>query len=409
MPALAAELVDLIISWLLPIPLQAGNDEENFLDKSTAADVGTCALVCRSWVPSSRRALFYRVHVARHTADAFAKLLSSPTFLPFIRELEFREEFAKTPWINTVFPFIATHLSPSIRTVVLSLEDKAPRPLPPCPVIHAITHLVIQHKYAPILTDIVACLASFPALEVLKLWLGNSTPSHAGNMVLPRELPATLSSLRSFDIRYRPDMEPLLTLIQQSCPIEALALSFPRHPPSADSFRYLFQYIETLGPSLTSLSIAFDDLAWHESLLPSFPRNFLSRNNRLQALSIRSTAWHTMGILRSTHFSPVLKCVTVWVPAQHITVASPLDNTDFFAWYSLDLDPIIAPLSNVDRLHIVYYGDIPVVAQARALLDGPPTYLRSWLPRCDARGIVTEDAVRDQHRGWWNSPSTRFW
>ncbi|KAJ6580059.1 hypothetical protein DFH09DRAFT_1275777 [Mycena vulgaris] len=90
MPPVPGELVDLIISSLLPTTLEPRNEDVNYLDGSLAVVVGKCALVCMDWVPSSRRALFYRIHIRQDSVYGLAKLFNRPqrlTFLRFIREL----------------------------------------------------------------------------------------------------------------------------------------------------------------------------------------------------------------------------------------------------------------------------------------------------------------------------------
>ncbi|KAJ7486771.1 hypothetical protein FB451DRAFT_1228008 [Mycena latifolia] len=381
MPPLPPELVDLIISSLHPIPLKRGNGDGNFLYGSAARVVGKFALVCRAWVPSSRRVLFYRVHIRSITAYPFAKLFYRAqrlTFLPFIRELVFGGGIAENRWMHTVFPRIAKHLPSSIHTLVLAVSDKLVHGLP-CPPLRSTTCLEIVTQFTSIaIAEVIACLASFPALEEAKIWLADSTSS-GSDMRLPPTTLGVAESLRSLDLRCSAGIEPLLAWIQTTGPaISTLALSFTRHPETHKSIKCALQYIDSLGPSLTSLSLVVDDPFSIHDFYPEFPKGFLMRNTRLQALAIRASPTQSMMLLRKTHFAPLLHSVTIWVPATLLDA----------------LDSLIAPLSAVDRVHIVFFGDVLVTR--RLELDAQPRYLCSKLPLCVARGVVSQGVVHQQ-------------
>ncbi|KAJ7486781.1 hypothetical protein FB451DRAFT_1228026 [Mycena latifolia] len=400
MPPLPPELVDLIISSLHPIPLKRGNGDGNFLDGSAARVVGKFALICRAWVPSSRRVLFYRVHIRNATAYKFAKLFYRAqrlTFLPFIRELVFVHGIAEHRWMNTVFPRIAKHLPSSIHTLVLAVRHKLVHGLP-CPPLRSTTCLEIVTQFTSIATaEVVACLASFPALEEAKIWLADSS---GNDMRLPPTTLGVAESLRSLDLKCSAGIEPLLTWIQTTGPaISTLALSFTRRPEAHKSIKYSLQYIESLGPSLTSLSIAVDDFFSTDDFYPEFPRGFLTRNTRLRALAIHASPTQSMMLLGKTHFAPPLHSVTIWVPATLLGVFRPSTYVEPVPWDALDA--LLAPLSVVDRVHVVFFGNVFVTR--RLELDAQPRYLGSKLPLCVARGVVSQGVVHQQvtyFHGW---------
>ncbi|KAJ7741174.1 hypothetical protein DFH07DRAFT_59209 [Mycena maculata] len=271
MPRVPAELVDLIISFLHPHPLRCGNGIGNFLDKAVARNVGLCGLVCRAWAPSSRRVLFYRVHVRQYTAHAFAKLFRKPqhlTFLPFIRELEFRNGIAENSWMNTVLPKITKHLHPS--TLVLSAGsahfDTLPR-------LHLRTITRLEIVNFPLdSTDAIEFIASFPALEGLKVWLENEWRSTE----LPQATLRPAESLRCLDLKST-EMGSFLGWFQGCrAAISTLRLCHPSSMRTTpESFRSTAEYIESLGPSLTSLTIKVDfegpqiQISWRQYLTAS--------------------------------------------------------------------------------------------------------------------------------------------
>ncbi|KAJ7486740.1 hypothetical protein FB451DRAFT_1391630 [Mycena latifolia] len=372
MPPLPAELVDLIMSSLHPIPLKHGNGDGNFLDRYTATVAGRLALVCRAWVPSSRRALFNRVHIKHSTAYTFAKLFYRVlrlTFLPFIRELE-------------VFRKIAKHLPSSI---------PYPRALElACPSLRAITRLEIVIQYSSLaFAEVVVFLVSFPALEEVKIWLRDSSPWGDNDMRLPPTPPAVPESLRSLDIRYGPNIEPLLAWIETSGPpISTLTLSFTRHLQTHEPTKYALQYIQNLGSSLTSLTIAIDQDGFYPT-----------RDTSPEA-DDPAPAARTISLLRKTHFSPVLHSVTIWAPAKLLNGDWPSNPPESLPWDDLDSMP---PLNTVHRLHIVCFRDAVVTPKLQ--LDGQPTSRRSNLPLRVARGVVTEDVVHKPfpHLYRWNA------
>ncbi|KAJ7625998.1 hypothetical protein FB45DRAFT_1005236, partial [Roridomyces roridus] len=72
MSALAPELIDLILSHLHPLSTTPSKSD-NVLDKEAAHSVGKCALLCKAWLPRSRRILFYRLSVRKWAAHGLAK------------------------------------------------------------------------------------------------------------------------------------------------------------------------------------------------------------------------------------------------------------------------------------------------------------------------------------------------
>lgn len=63
---------------------------------------------------------------------------------------------------------------------------------------------------------------------------------------------------------------------------------------------------------------------------------------------------------------------------------------------------MIAPLSSIQRLNIIYLGDYTLVETNR--LRSHPDEIQTRLPElplCAARGIAAEDVEVDRLRGWF--------
>ncbi|KAJ7486732.1 hypothetical protein FB451DRAFT_1227908 [Mycena latifolia] len=259
--------------------------------------------------------------------------------------------------MHTVLPKIAKHLPSSISTLVLSVHYHPPVQGMPCPPLRAITCLEIGTQQTSLtISEVITCLASFPVLEEAKIWLRDSSPWGGNDMRLPPTTLGAPESLRSLEIRCRAGIEPVLAWIQTTGPaISTLALVFARHPQTRESIHYALQYIDSLGPSLTSLSLTIEDFNVTHDFYPEFPTDFLTRNTRLQALVLRASPMQVISILRKTYFPPGLNSVTIWVPARFLS-ENWLNDVDLSTPWDA-LDSLIAPRSTVNRLHIVYFGN----------------------------------------------------
>ncbi|KAJ7184686.1 hypothetical protein C8R46DRAFT_1343715 [Mycena filopes] len=359
MPHLAAELVDSIISFLHPHPLEHGLGSANFLDESTAKTVANCALVCRAWVPSSRRVLFYRMHVKKLTAYGLAKLFKRPqrlTFLPFVRELEFTGGIAEDRWMSTVFPKIAKHLLPTIHTIVLAKQWSGGPPSPSfLPLaLSGITHFELVGAWSLKLSDTIRVIAAFLTLQTLKVWL----ESNWVDVTLPEDTPPPPETLRALDLRGKA-MVPLFSWIR--LPIEMLHLHFPSSPyHDPDSpHRSGVEYIHSLGSALQSLALDFNVWSW-------VPGGFLQPNTRLRTFSIQTPLPLMHVFLGNISFPPQLETLTIFVMKEYPVHGERLQK----------FDRTFAPTA-IQRLHVVH-------------LDGGinETRMLEAFPLCVARGMV---------------------
>jgi hypothetical protein len=392
MPAIPIELVDIIVSFLPPIPFIC---KKNDLDKIAAAHVGKCGLVCRAWVPSSRRVLFYRINVRLVTAYRFAKLFQRPqciTFLPFIRELEFRDSIAQHSWMATVLPKIVKHLPSSIRSLVFEGRwvGFAVGALVP-PSLGGITHFELVGPWEVRLSDALKCIASFPMLEELKVWLSHSLDGAA----LPNPGVQPPETLRSLNLKGLAT-EPLLVWIQESrVIISELHLSFPTSATSHAFMQAITRYIGGLGPSLASLSLIFGTRSTHNVPLHSmslslvaciavlirviaFSDGFLKRNTRLHALYIEATPNQTLSLLKRTSLPPRLESLRIFFQTKPQTV--PI-------W--LEVDRMLESILSVRavRLELAHFE---VMAAASVPMDRT-SVISAMFPLCMTRGIMIQN------------------
>ncbi|KAF8209336.1 hypothetical protein K438DRAFT_2012164 [Mycena galopus ATCC 62051] len=349
MPTVPLELADLIVSFLHPIPLTHGHgyDIKNDMDKSTATQVAKCALVCRAWVPLSRRILFYRTHVTQDTAHRFAKLFQRHqrlTFLPFIRELEFRGILVLHSWMGTVFPKIAQHLPSSIRTLVYAAHwggGWKPRLVSP-PHLSGITRFELIGTWHLNLSEALKCIASFPALEELKVWF---TSQGWEDTALPEPSVRPAHTLRSLNFKGLAT-EPLFGWIQASpAVVSELRLCFSTVFASVEFVQSAARYIQDLGPSLISLSLIFEVENPYYDLEDEFSHNFLKHNIGLRALYIEATPRQTLALLRKASLSPPLEFIRIAIKSP----ASPIPDS---VWSHIDR--MVEPIQSVRKLEIVH-------------------------------------------------------
>ncbi|KAJ6539987.1 hypothetical protein DFH09DRAFT_1175802, partial [Mycena vulgaris] len=312
MPQVAAELVDLIVSFLHPTSLQSGNGDENFLDRSAATNVAKCGLVCREWVPSSRHVLFYRVHVWQGNARTFAKLFKKShhlTFLPYIRELQFhRPWIVNNRWWTAVLLRIAKHLSWSVHSVLLSTHSGHYPYMLPSPRLPGITHLNIIADRST-LAEILRCVTSFPELETLRLWI-----AHWSAMLMPNEPLRLAKTLHSLELTCNSDAEHILSWIQSTnVHVSTLSLHIPRYLASGEGRLCATHYIKDCASSLTSLSLTFQD----PHAIAGSSDNFLRSNTRLRELTIQAFPATALLLFTRIHLPPSLEIITLAILAMY--------------------------------------------------------------------------------------------
>ncbi|KAJ6500843.1 hypothetical protein C8R45DRAFT_82156 [Mycena sanguinolenta] len=365
MPALPIELVDIIISFLPsePITRTCGHDA-NYLDKSTAIQVARCALVCRSWVSSSRRVLFYKVCVTQDTAHGFFKLFRKHqrlTFLPFIRVLEFRGTIVYHPWMETVFPKIAKHLPTSIHTFIfVGAWFQITEPRLVSPNLCGITRFELFTARDLNLSETLKCIACFPVLEELKVWL-----SHGWyDTTMPEPCVRPAETLRSLDFTGCAS-ERLLEWIQNSRTIVSnLRFCFPSRTTTAELLRSVTRYTASLGPSLVTLSLIFQVDPLGRVPDEAFT-DFLRQNTGLRTLCIEANPSQTISLFNKASLPPSLESVRVSIGSWNYPSV----------WG--DIDRILMPLPSLRRIEVMH--------------NTSKAALSALFPSCVGRGVIAED------------------
>ncbi|KAJ7616350.1 hypothetical protein DFH06DRAFT_1483832 [Mycena polygramma] len=389
--AFPAELVDLIVSFLHPVPLKRGNGNGNFLDRSTAVAVGRCALVCRAWVPSSRSVLFYRVHVYQSRAHRFATLFRRPnlnrlTFVPFIRELSFPDCLFRNRWMVTVLPKIVQHLSGPIHSLRYRSRWVASPHYPlPCPKLRHITHLDIFEGGEMNFPEVFQCIASFSALQALKLWVRKW-------IEMPKSLPSTASppdTLRALNLNFY-GLDLFLSWIHtRRLPIHTLALFFPESGEKAKAdAAYVVKYTTTLRVSLASLSIGLNTTSpCIDDINPFLDVAFLRANTQLRTLSIQCTAKQMISLLGAMQGPSTLECLKVALHAPHK-----------FEMLAAALDSFVsrhAVMKRLDLVHLIYSWLPPTKRDLASPLEP------MMLPLCAEQGVIVEETrLEDMHLDW---------
>ncbi|KAF7332870.1 hypothetical protein MVEN_02392000 [Mycena venus] len=351
-------------------------------------------VVCRAWVPSSRRVLFYRVHVKLNTAHAFAKLLRRPeklTFLPFIRELEFLGGLAENRWMTTVLPKIAKHIPPLIRAVILNFSYHSSYSFirPP---FDAITRLEIMHRLPRLkFDDVINCITSFSTLEVLRLWM-----EEWADTAVPEQSPPPPATLRYLDLRCNSNHLPPFLEWMTSGPAEITTLLLHIPSSEANCLASLRQYIGSLSRSLRTLRLSFSHQNWPRDSIASAFVDLLRLNTQLHALTIRSAQNHAISLLQSMHLPPSVQSITMVVPASPPFLHTLLPPKDMPT-----LDSRMASLGRLREFRIMYFRDFVLAETTRQLESVKDRIDVSELPGCVARGILSEDVVNERYPYWY--------
>ncbi|KAJ7115034.1 hypothetical protein C8R44DRAFT_881067 [Mycena epipterygia] len=307
-------------------------------------DLGTCGLLCKAWLPSSRRHLFASVTLHKNNWPEFFRLLESPlaTFTEFINSLEvlqtghdenFNEVIARLP------PIAAT----SLQLSWVCFQDID----------------IDQHDFATPY-QVALLVSNFPWLEKLSvdtMFLEN----YVVQKVVPPEVPRNLKF-----VRFR-------------CP-----------PGNEPSTAYFLSWLHAVERPLSIRCLQLNSLGT-ESLLPATDINThidLSQTTCLQTLTVHlHLNWAHFDI----HGAPawgVLSCLHAKITTLNIVLAAyDVDMLNKLDWvYLTTALRTHRQLSSLERLHFM--------VQAALAMDEIEAAIRARLPEHNARGIVEVSADR---------------
>ncbi|KAF7368788.1 hypothetical protein MVEN_00203900 [Mycena venus] len=337
-------------------------------DRTTLA---SCGLVCRGWLPASRFHLFSSITLTAENTPGFLDIIShTQTIKPLVQDVELRFSGASVLYLQVV-PILLL----LTRTTQLSLRparDEVTRPVCTSSLSRALAapslvHLKFDFKSRfESLQQVIDCACLCPQLESLEVggsWM------RTGYFAVPPRLPRTLHTLI-----LTCDLDNFLTwflaLENQMPPIQHLSLQHivRREVPT------VIKYLETAGPGLKSLSLAFRDTDAADQLAKEVD---LSQSINLQYFHLEGSAAGIFLCLL-TLLPQLRRCgieqITVTIRGQN----QP-DMIRTYPWYTLDCG-----LSLMKRLTLLVVEPLTHV-QRRDIAEG----ILGQLPLTRTLGIVT--------------------
>ncbi|KAJ7616222.1 hypothetical protein DFH06DRAFT_1239430 [Mycena polygramma] len=406
MGRLPPELLDLVVSSFPLVPAPSYLPRTSSM-QGVAATIGNCGLVCRDWLPSSRRVLFRRIRITPLNSSQLVKLVEEPelaTFLDFVREMEFVDTGSNMVlgdnWFPTVFPQVMGIVpSPSIfrclRLRTFRFYSLVLRQIDQCPPLRDITTLRLFLDNGPRLTDLATTIAFFPALEALHLSLHNDW----ADRTIPDadcKLPPTFHSL-SLEWKY---MAPFVAWMRNSRPsISNLKISFDSTVyREKESQLPAAEFISSLQGVLTSLTLRFcDTMPTQQGVWDAF----LKRNTNIRELFFRGSRAQAALLLQRLHKPAALMLRRmVMIFALEVERRALVDTNIDPDWCGLDA--LLAPLA-IELLQMSFtptqWHLQPDPHQSRYDVDRVQGEIPERLPRCFARGIIT---VVDFDESMWD-------
>ncbi|KAJ6555150.1 hypothetical protein DFH09DRAFT_1318341 [Mycena vulgaris] len=328
------------------------------------ATLASCGLVCRDWLPASRYHIFSSVRLTPQNAAGFVDITSSsPTIAPSVREADLH--FSETSLPNLI-PILKL-LPRMARLSLHPLREEVTRPITTSSLspIFAASRLVdlkldFRSRFES-LRQIVDCVCLCQHLESLELggsWL------KGGDFEAAPQLPKTLHTLTlTCDLNI---LSWLLTLDE----MPAIQHLFLHHIVQRE-VAAIVQFLQTSGPTLNSLGLAFRD---NDAQIQFAAQVDLAHNSNLHNFKMEGTApgiLHSLpGLLPQLHRCRA-ECITISVLHRH-------PGTSTYPWAAMDpvlSDPqlrflkcvtlcVIEPLARVQQPQMVAHilGQLPLTA-----------------------------------------------
>ncbi|KAJ7156247.1 hypothetical protein C8R46DRAFT_1115477 [Mycena filopes] len=358
--------------------------------------LANCALVSRTWAPSSRYHVFGHVVLSDVSWTKFLRLLTSP-FATFTPHSTHTLTFATTPRSNTTLASLLDDIMPklpqfpAVTSLCLGIlnwsEISSPTVTALAALFVSITALDIRHIQVHDVHELAGVISLFPNLQkmsVTPFFLGDSADIQVAPFPdLPRGLVHV--ALTWYSPSGTRDMltEVLLWLegtSTQPSPVQSLALAIVDTP----TLPALGRLLRVLGSQLQALDVAFTSVTARAPVTTDDIENHidLSENPNLRDLTVHvSASDHTWGLMSAVR-APIRTL------AIHLSLYShaSLDDLDWTILITtLSKNPHFSALQ---RLHFVVFSLRNDEVQA---LDAA---VRARVAECDARGIVDVKVMR---------------
>ena len=223
--------------------------------------LGSWALVCRKFLPSSRLHAFEAVYLRSHNGLTFCDLLESPhcTFVSFVRELYLQEGRGRSRleqmWFNRAFPRLEALKSAPVERLsiqelswdILCTESQASL----LSTFQGIKHLSLSHSRFPTFNQLVKLITSSSNLEVLDMVAVSSGALQPGTLCK-----SPLSDLQNIKVDSHTATTILPWLLTSSSIPQLTHVGFDYIADRQDA-QITKEFVATLGSSVTHLELGF--------------------------------------------------------------------------------------------------------------------------------------------------------
>ncbi|KAJ7620980.1 hypothetical protein FB45DRAFT_870757 [Roridomyces roridus] len=340
-------------------------------DRGTLA---TCGLVCRDWLPASRYHKFSSVSLTANNITGFLEITSaSEAITHLVREVELCYCGPFPPEVVSVLML----LKRTARLSLHPLRDEVVRVASTSSLAVALASLQIVHLKFDFrsrfesLGQVIGCVCLCPQLESLEVggsWMRGvefepCLPKGLHTLTLTCDLANFLTWLLTLDELPNIRKLNLQHIVRREIPA-------------------IVQYLEALGETLESLTLAFRD---HGALADMFAsRVDLAQNTNLREFALEGSA---PGVLNAfIQLIPQLylcKTVTATLCIRHGNYPQADQVVHAYPWETLDAILSDPERCGLERLSLAVIEPVSVAPQAQVL-----EYILDQLPLTRGRGII---------------------
>ncbi|KAJ6494049.1 hypothetical protein C8R47DRAFT_1267506 [Mycena vitilis] len=357
------------------------------------ATLASCGLVCRGWLPASRYHLFSSISLSTQNARAFQEILALSATIPaLVRDVELHFSGASLLHLQVV-PILLL-LSHTKRLTLRPVRDEVTRPVCTSSLSCAFTSLHLVHLKFDFksrfesLKQVIDCVCLCPRLESLEV--GGSW-QRTGDFAVPPgpRLPKGMHTL-TLTCDLDNFLTWLLALGEYMPTIQHLAL----HHIVRREVEAVVTYLQTCGPTLKSLCLAFRDfdapggcpsrLPRHVHLLTLLTEDyFVAKADLAQNTSLRDVALEGMP-------TGVLSSLLTLLPQLNLCGTDKLALILRYSMHARDLD-LVYPWDTLDaEFRFLKRLTVSVVEPLTGVnRRGVAEKILKRLPLTRARGTVT--------------------